>query len=370
MIKQRLFAFGVFGCALCTLLFTACGSGSGGAGGSGGAAGAAGGKGGKGGSGGTHATGGAGGGQAGAAGTAGQAGSGGGASGQAGSAGSAGQAGASGTAGAGGATGGAGGGQAGAAGTAGQAGAGGGSGQAGSAGGSGQAGAGGAAGQGGASGSAGGTGGSPPSTFSCSDLGPVDADASSRSCFDFSAASQASSWTPDGGTWSVVNGQYVGTGPSAPVTCTTAGSLITASLVNNFSAANVRLHVQMTSIDRPDKVIVLRSQDSGDRVELNFIAYWNDNGTQAGGVLSIQELTSCAQSFLVPTNTVSVPHNVGDTLTVDLVLRGTQLTVDVGGSQVFDGPLTTILTAPGGVGLGVITGETVDFDDFWVEDLD
>ncbi len=173
---------------------------------------------------------------------------------------------------------------------------------------------------------------------------------------------------PDGGTWTVVNGQYFGTGPDAPVTCVDAGSSMTASLVNNFSAADVRVHVQMTSLDRPDKVIVLRSRDSGNRIELNFIAYWDDNGTPGGGVLVLQELVDCQQSFLLAPNTIPLPHNVGDTLTVDLDLRGTQLTVKVGGAQVFDGALT-IPTDPGGVGLGVITGETVLFDDFWVEAL-
>jgi hypothetical protein len=197
----------------------------------------------------------------------------------------------------------------------------------------------------------------------------MNADASSRSCFDFTAMSQASSWTPEGGAWSVVNGEYVGTGPASPLTCTGGdGSVMTASLLGGFNAADVRLHVQMTSVDRADKVIVLRSQDSGDRIELNFVAHWNDNGTQAGGMLVVQQLVNCEESFLVPPDTVSVPHDVGDTLTVDLVLRGTQLTVKVGGSQVFDGALA-IATNPGKVGLGVIFGGTVRFDDLWVEAL-
>jgi hypothetical protein len=185
-------------------------------------------------------------------------------------------------------------------------------------------------------------------------------------CFDFSNTSQGSSWTPDGGTWTVVNGQYVAMGPPDQVTCTDAGSLLTASLVDNFSAADVRVHVQMTAIDRPDKVIVLRSRDSGDRIELNFVAYWEYNGAQVGGVLVIQELVNCQQSSLA--QAVSVPHNIGDTITVDLELIGTQLTVNVGGSQVFDGALA-VSTDPGGVGLAVITGATTIFDDFWVEAL-
>jgi len=173
---------------------------------------------------------------------------------------------------------------------------------------------------------------------------------------------------PDGGTWTVVNGQYVGTGPADPVTCASTGSMMTASLVDNFSAADVRLHVQMTALDRADKVIVLRSRDSGNRIELNFVAYWDYNGVQQGGVLVIQELVNCQLFYRGPTNAPSVPHNIGDTITVDLDLRGTQLTVKVGGAQVFDGALT-IATDPGAVGLGVIAGGTARFDDFWVEAL-
>jgi hypothetical protein len=185
-------------------------------------------------------------------------------------------------------------------------------------------------------------------------------------CFDFTDTSQGSSWTSDGGAFTVVNTQYIATGPADQVTCTNAGSLMTASLVDNFSAADVRLHVQMTSLDRPDKVIVLRSRDSGDRIELNFVAFWDYNGTQQGGVLVVQELVNCQQVSLAPA--VSVPHNIGDTITVDLDLRGTQLTVKVGGSQVFDSALT-IPTDPGGVGVAVITGGSTVFDDFWVEAL-
>jgi hypothetical protein len=188
-------------------------------------------------------------------------------------------------------------------------------------------------------------------------------------CFDFSAPSQgSSSWMPEGGTWTVVNGQYIATGPDAPVTCVDAGSLMTASLVDNFSAANVRVHVQMTSVDRPDKMIVLRSRDSGNRLELNFVAYWDYNGTRVAGELVIQELVNCQYFLRAPLDSISVPHNIGDTITVDLDLRGTQLTVKVDGTQVFDGALT-IATDPGGVGVGVITGGTVRFDDFWVEAL-
>ena len=203
----------------------------------------------------------------------------------------------------------------------------------------------------------------------CSDLGAVDSDATSRMCFDFTNASEAASWMPDGGTWTVINGQYVAMGPADPVTCIVGGSNMTASLVDNFSAADVRVHVQMTSIDRPDKVIVLRSRDSGDRIELNFIANYEYDGNLLGGQLVVQALVNCVQSFLVPLDTISVPHNIGDTITVDLDLVGTELTVNVDGSQVFDGALTTVATDPGGVGLAVITGATTVFDDFWVEAL-
>ena len=339
MPNRRHQGFGILSCALSAVIFAACGGS--GSGGTGGASGAAGGRGGQGGAAGAPGSGG----QAGAGASAGQGGASGAVAGNGGNAGS--NAGGSG----------------GAAGAAGQAG----SGQAGAGGIAGQAGSGASAGQGGGSAGAGGAGGNPPSTFSCSDLGAVDSDASSRMCFDFSSTSAASSWMPDGGTWTVVNGQYVGTGPSDAVTCVGAGSAMTASLVDNFSAADVRVHVQMTSVDRPDKVIVLRSRDSGNRVELNFLANFN-YGTPEGGVLIIQELVNCAYFNRNPPGTIAIPHNIGDTITVDLELRGTQLTVSFDGSQVFSGAIA-VATDPGGVGLGVITGGTVVFDDFWVEAL-
>ena len=52
---------------------------------------------------------------------------------------------------------------------------------------------------------------------------------------------------------------------------------MTTSVLSTLSATNVRLHARMTSMTRPDKVIVLRSQPSGNRIEVNFRSYFDMN---------------------------------------------------------------------------------------------
>jgi hypothetical protein len=208
-----------------------------------------------------------------------------------------------------------------------------------------------------------------PSDFDCSDLGEQPADASSRSCFDFSDSGAASSWVADGGSWTIDHGGYVGTGPTDPVTCPDAGSLMTASLLEDFSAADVRVHVKMTALVRSDKVIVLRSRDSGNRIELNFRAFYEYDGTRYGGDLIVQDLVDCEQTLHVNEAEASIPHETGDAITADIELRGTRLTVSVDGTEAFDGDLP-VATDAGGVGFAVITqGETL-YDDFVIEVLE
>ena len=207
-----------------------------------------------------------------------------------------------------------------------------------------------------------------PSDFECSDLGDQPSDASSRDCFDFSDSASASSWVADGGTWTLDDGGYVGTGPSDPVTCPDAGSLLTASVLEGFSAADVRVHVKMTALVRSDKVIVLRSRDSRNRIELNFRAYYEYEGTQYGGDLIIQELVDCEQTIHVDQGEVSVPHEIGEAITADIELRGNHFTVSVDEAEVFDADLS-VATDAGGVGFAVITDATTLYDDFVIEAL-
>jgi hypothetical protein len=219
------------------------------------------------------------------------------------------------------------------------------------------------------------------STFLCSSLGAFASDVSQRLCFDFSDPSQATDFTPEAGTWSVVGGSYHGIGPTnGQVTCPGgpfAGTAMTTSLLNAPTAANVRVHARMTSLTRPDKVLVLRAQPSGDRIELNFRSYYMD-GQQYGGDFIISTLTACTQTLFVLPGAIPVPQYDNQAVAVDVQLIGQKLTVMVDGKSIYDGTPTAtavdggasqLLSAPGRVGFGVFYDGEVAFDDLIVEVL-
>lgn len=194
---------------------------------------------------------------------------------------------------------------------------------------------------------------------------------SSRLCYDFNDLSDDDDWTPEGGQWAATSaGAYVGIGPAAPVNCPAdAGSYMTASLLDGFSAANVRMHVQMTGGAGPDKVLVLRARDGRNRIELNFRSNFGPLSVH-GGDLVVQEIVDCVNADHVPQNTIAIPHAMNDVLDVDLELRGRQLQVWIGGNSVFDAEVPGISTEAGAVGLAVFINGTIRFDNFIVESLD
>ena len=211
------------------------------------------------------------------------------------------------------------------------------------------------------------------STFACSSLGTVPSDVSQRLCLDFSDPSQSSSFTPEAGTWAVVNGSYHGVGPTGgQVTCPGGpfkGTAMTTSVLSTPSVANVRVHAWMMSMTRPDKVLVLRAQPSGDRIELNFRSYYID-GQQYGGDFSISTLSACKQTLFDLPGAIPVPQYDYKPIEVDVQLIGQKLTVAVDGKQIYDGvPTATgvdggtgqLLSAPGRVGFGVFDDGEVAF---------
>jgi hypothetical protein len=226
------------------------------------------------------------------------------------------------------------------------------------------------------------TGGEAQSAFACSSLGTVPSDVSQRLCFDFSNPSQSSSFSPEAGTWSVVGNSYRGIGPTdGQITCpggAFAGTAMTTSVLNTLSAANVRVHARMTSITRPDKVLALRAQPSGDRIELNFRSYFAMDGQQYGGDLVISTLSACEQNILVLPDAVPVPQYSFKPVVVDVQLIGQKLTVVVDGNPIYDDTPTAtsvdggthqLLSEPGRVGFGVFDDGEVVFDDLIVEVL-
>jgi hypothetical protein len=219
------------------------------------------------------------------------------------------------------------------------------------------------------------------STFTCSSLGAVASDVSQRLCFDFSDSSQSSNFSPEAGTWSVTGGSYHGIGPTdGQVTCPGgpfAGTAMTTSVLSTPSVANVRVHAWMMSMTRPDKVLVLRAQPSGDRIELNFRSYYID-GQQYGGDFIISTLSACNQTLFDLPGAIPIPQYDYKPIEVDVQLVGQKLTVAVDGKQIYDDtPIATgldggtrqLLSAPGRVGFGVFYEGEVAFDDLVVEAL-
>ena len=224
-------------------------------------------------------------------------------------------------------------------------------------------------------------GGEAQPAFACSNLCPIAADVSQRLCFDFSNPNDSSNFTPEAGTWSIVDGAYQGIGPTGgQITCPGgpfAGTGMTTSALSTLSAADVRVHARLTSWTRPDKVLVLRSRPSGNRIELNFRSYFVYNGNQ-GGDLAISALFDCNDIMFVLPGVVPIPQYDYQPIDVDVQLRGQRLTASVNGNQVYDDTPTAtdvdggtwqLPSAPGSVGFGAfIDGEDV-FDDLIVEVL-
>ena len=117
-------------------------------------------------------------------------------------------------------------------------------------------------------------------------------------CDDFSDGT-AARWETRGGSWEVVNNEYVGTG--LPDACAT-GTSADETLIRDLRAENVEMRLEMRSEQRVDKGIILRSTGLGDQIALNFRADpFND--------LVVQELAGC-QFILFDSNT-RIPHQWG-----------------------------------------------------------
>jgi len=210
------------------------------------------------------------------------------------------------------------------------------------------------------------------SSFSCGSLETRDSGAIQQLCYDFSDPASAADFTPEAGTWVVSNGSYNASGPPVQVTCSDGGSGMTASVLSDLSAQDVRVHAKITSVMGPDMVLVLRSRPGGNRIELNFVANYIDQGEAQGGALNISEMVDCVNATYLAGNAstgrVEIPHAIGQAIVIDVQLIGTRLTVAMDGNQIFDNTLP-VSTAAGSVGFAVFRNAQMQFDDFLVEVL-
>ncbi len=197
------------------------------------------------------------------------------------------------------------------------------------------------------------------SDFSCSDL-----DGSETACIDFNDGNDAT-FASEGGAWDVEDGWYVGTGPEqVPGPC--PDSLMTHAIWSTAQAQDLSVHVRMASVLRVDKVLVLRSQDPANRVQLNFRAL-SENG--ALGDLMVQEIRDCTFTMFTAEGQVPAPHDVGQAIDVDVDLVGTHLSVQMDGNSIFDDDVPVAVRS-GRVGVAVIDHSETVFDNLIVRSHD
>jgi hypothetical protein len=191
--------------------------------------------------------------------------------------------------------------------------------------------------------------------FECADVGGT------ATCDDFNAGDSAS-WRPEGGSWSVIEGRYVGVGPETVDPAQCGASLMTASLRDGSEAVDLAFHAEIDAEARLDKTIVLRARDSANRIELNFRgAPLND--------LIVQELVDCEVAYFTAEGEVPVAQPEGAPVVIDVELRGDHLFVRADGAPVLDGEFDFANAGEGRVGLAVIDHAITSFDDVWMRRL-
>jgi len=162
-------------------------------------------------------------------------------------------------------------------------------------------------------------------------------------CDDFSDGTDAR-WAPQGGSWEVIDNEYVGTG--AIDACGT-GFSTNETLIRDLRVTDVEMRVDMRSQQRVDKGIILRSTGPGDQIELNFLAH-------PYNVLAVQELVAC--QFVLLEFPAQIPHQVGQTIDVRAKLVGDRLLVWIDGELVVDRSFP-FQAKSGSVGLAVISSD-------------
>ncbi len=182
-------------------------------------------------------------------------------------------------------------------------------------------------------------------------------------CDDFSVGN-AHHWSPSGGLWAVVDGRYVGEGTDERFGC---GEVPTnQTLLRDFQARDVDIELDMMSIARVDKILVLRSADPDNQIELNFRAERPD---EFPADLVVQERSKCAFTLLTPEFSVLIPpHQVGQTIHTRAQLVHERLRVWIDGTLVLNRSFPFSVRS-GALGMGVVGGGVTAFDNVFVHRL-
>lgn len=159
-------------------------------------------------------------------------------------------------------------------------------------------------------------------------------------CEDFDEGN-AENWQPVDGTWFVQHDEYVARAGNDR--CGT-GFSSNESLIGGLQATDVDMSLEMRSIQRVDKGIILRSIDPSNQIELNILA-------APYNILYIGQLIDCQsqQYYSVP-----IEHQLGEVIKVRVRLVGQRLMIWVNGRSILDGEFPFFMRQ-GAVGMTVIT---------------
>lgn len=181
-------------------------------------------------------------------------------------------------------------------------------------------------------------------------------------CDDFDDSS-AARWNPLGGVWAVEAGRYVGQG-ELDTPC--IGFSTNETVIDGLVARNVDIQLEMGSIERVDKAIILRSTDPNNQIELNFRA---ERPGAYPSDLIVQELVDCTLIWHTAEFEILLPpHQMRETIHVRARLVGNRLQVWVDGQQVLNRSFE-FTAVRGQVGLAAVQGGITHFDNVQVHVL-
>lgn len=189
----------------------------------------------------------------------------------------------------------------------------------------------------------------PASKFSCNDIRDLDP----QVCIDFN-------YTPDtklgeDGIFEIVDGRLVGHGPDAGED----ESLMTHLILPEFTGKDLHISLETTSMQRVDKVLLLRSVDSSNRLQLNFRALTGDGDY---GDLIVQETRDGVFTLLTDPGEIPIGHELGETIKIEVWLINKYLRVRVNDEVVVSRDFN-IAMVTGRMGVGVIDHSLTVFDD-------
>lgn len=176
-------------------------------------------------------------------------------------------------------------------------------------------------------------------------------------------------WEIHGGAWEIVDGRLQGLGEADQLTApdtATGGAVDLAgavAAVDGLTATNVTVCLDMTSLEREDKGIVLRWLGPNDGIWLGF------RGRDADSDLTVAQAVKGTPTLLTPEFSVPIPaHDIGDTIHICATLVGQRLRVEVDEERVLDRTFPFRVRA-GAVGVHALADNLVTYDNVRVDPL-